>query len=207
MGRRLFLQAVLVVAVVVVISAPAHANYIYSYVGNPYTEISLDQDPPSGTYTASMMVTASFVLSTPLAPNLPFTDISGSPELLSFSINDGRRTYSSLDQLGTLEISTNPLGEVFGWNVSAGIGFFGGEVGDEFGGVLTRSLPSLPSATDDADIEVCSAVGGTANLFCVESTRDRAVNFDQPGVWTVVPEPSTALLMGVGLAAIARRRP
>ena len=66
---------------------PARASTVYTYTGNFFNEF-VNQNPPSGTYDASMRVTGSFEVATPLAPNLSFQDIKA--DVLHFSFFDGR---------------------------------------------------------------------------------------------------------------------
>lgn len=184
--------------------AVAHANSIYSYVGNTFNIIS-DAITPSGTHSTAMSVTGSFTLGSALAPNIGLTDISGS--VLSLSFNDGR---STLDNLATVtlfqfEVGTDATGNIDEWLITLGeINIIGGStvVGDQDKTITSNSI----LAVDIGSIKECTNV--SSGQFCLSAFTDHGRIESTPGTWTVTPEPTTAILLAAGMLALTgwRRR-
>lgn len=165
----------------VLLSTPALANVIYQYQGNTFDQI-FDEDPPTGTYDTTMSVAGSFELAAPLGADLGFQSISAS--VLSFSFSDGRRTITESTPGGSLSVfvATDGSGDVAAWSI---------EVLDaQRAGILMSSAGG--SVADEA-----SFAGSGGFDFGLATS---------PGTWTVVPEPSTAPLLGLGLSVLGLRR-
>jgi hypothetical protein len=184
------------VFLLLMIASNAQATSIYQYTGNPF-DTFIDNGIPSGSYTTDMRVTGSFTVSEPLAANLPLgTDISGL--VLEASLNDGRQTWTPADSLNIpiLEVGTDALANITTWSVSFGSTIF---ISNLFvvSGIETISTPL--STTD-----------GGANFLDIgnltPSVGDAAQVTSNPGMWTLIPEPSTALLLSIGLLGLAKRR-
>jgi len=110
----------------------SQANTIYTFTGPTYTSISNYAScsaPNCSTYTASMRTTGSFTVSSPLQPNLSMSDIS--PQVLSWSFNDGANTISSSGRSAwspSIKISTDSNGYIISsiinlsnWQTTAGV--------------------------------------------------------------------------------------
>jgi len=73
----------LAVVLILGLSAPAWADVIYTYTGNPFTSVRAP-------YTTSDSVTATMILTNPLAPGLSLSDVT--PNLVALSMSDGVQT-------------------------------------------------------------------------------------------------------------------
>src|SRR5262245_27171784 len=177
----------------------ASADVTYEYMGKDFDTI-IDATPPAGTYTTSMRVTVSFTVSTPLAPNMPFSRIVDS--LLSYSFNDGRNTISTADILN-VRVSTNASGAIDHWVVAAGIGDIPYSAGLQLLTISTdnHAIPGDPGG-DFGETDVCLPDD------CLTTQFDRGSVVGELGTWSLVPEPSTDILLASGLAVLGfRRRP
>jgi hypothetical protein len=187
--------AVFALAVVCLSAAEARAvNYTYTYAGNSFTSIVDDPSVPAGTYTASMSVSGSFTLAAPLAPNLD-ANISGS--VLSLNFTDGRNVLDSLGDIVAFGIKTDGSGAITEWNVVLQR-VEGVNIGDQTANIETRFVPTLKK--DFGRLLECTAPRSASKCFGGEDT---AQVLNNPGTWSVVPEPSTALFMGLGLVGLA----
>src|SRR5438067_11192193 len=77
---------------VALVAQPMFANTIYSYTGNPFTNVTAP-------YTKSDFVSAMVTLAGPLAPNMPFTSVTPT----AFTLPDGVQTITNFN-------ATFPLG-------------------------------------------------------------------------------------------------
>jgi hypothetical protein len=133
-----------------------------------------------------MRVTGWFELASPLAPNMPGTSIIDSA--LSFSFSDGRSTVTDADFgfPSDIIVSTDAVGQIAVWAVIA--------------------------ITEDIEQQIRTATGFSVHgevfdqgVLCAPGTgclvSDRARINDSPGTWTLVPVPSSVILMSSGLLA------
>ena len=73
----------------------AHANVMYTYTGNNYNNIVLDETPPAGaTFNTSQRVTGSLTFSSLLA-DMALGDVSP----VAFSFSNGVHTFTQNDSL------------------------------------------------------------------------------------------------------------
>ncbi len=173
--------------------SPASATVIYSYAGNPFTDAS-------GPYTESMSVSASFTLANPLPGNLTNFDVT--PLVIAFSATDGVHAATQLTQLfRPMEFlaTTDQSGAVIEWGIDlvfeTGVGF------------LTCNLGlSITSRASCKDVPMIFGTGA-ADLGLNIAFSDSGSVADNPGIWTTtIPEPTTALLVMLGLVVIATER-
>lgn len=167
---------------------PAKADSTETYTGNAYTNVQV----PASAYTTSDKITAILTLANPLPADqkLAFgVGGIGTPTatdtLLDFFITDGMVTYDLSDTINIFLV-TGDQGQIISWFVgackvpcSSNI-----NVDTQFG------LPS-PFTTPGLDGSVPFSNGPLL-----------AFNFDDPGVWTTVREPSTLFVLGTGLLGL-----
>ena len=203
--RRLSLAALLTLAGLLLTLGtvtPASATAIYSYTGNNFDTIT-DNDSPSGTYAVSMNVTASCSLATALPENLPLTNIVAS--VLIFTLDDGRSILTnSNSQSLDFYVGTDAQGDIDRWFIQAIIAYppSPASIGDQSRSIQTKNSLSQ-GVSDDGMINECTAVSGST---CNAVSYDWGGITSNPGSWSAVPEPSTALLLALGLAGIAAGR-
>jgi len=158
------------------LSAPASATAMYTYTGNDFTIVT-------SPYTTSMSVTASMTLTNPIGPNQ--TNVDEVPNLIALSMFDGVQTINlstpSVAPIATF--TTNSAGNITNWDVELPVSL-------QFHIIYTENDSTL---VQDAGQLFNGAAGA---------------NSSQPGVWTLVsvPEPSSVVLLAVGLVAMAGAR-
>jgi hypothetical protein len=153
-------------------AASASASTVYTYTGMAFV------DQASSPYTTQDSVTASFIFSTALGDNMPFTDVTGTET--SFTMSDGVQKVNTTNTTSTqFMFSTDSTGNIRDWFLfsQSAIGFIFSE--NDFG-------PSNPA--QDAG----QSAGGAGG------------NFGHPGTWTVsvsqTPLPAALPLFATGLA-------
>lgn len=172
--------------------AAALATYVYT--GNPF-DTFVDRDPPAGSYDASMRVTGSISLDAPLPSDLPLTTFT--LDLLAARWSDGRRTITALDQL---RLATDATGAIVEWEV-AGLAFTfaGGNIAE------CQDITSF-GGTPGGQLDQGRILFGDCFAAPLPNADAGSVS-GNPGSWTLVPEPGTALLAGLGLVLLAAGRP
>ena len=155
----------------------ASATAIYSYSGNNFTSATAP-------YTTAMRVTATFSLTSELAANLFEVDLI--PSVLSFTMADGIAVYDvATSPFSSLVVSTDGAGNLFQWDAVL--------TDAAFDGACTRSdVIHVALACNAGPNDAASNSGGSASVF-------------SSGTWTLIPEPSTALLLSSGLLGLAAR--
>lgn len=181
--------AVLVVAAALLLTAdPARATATYVYEGNPFAGPMggiQDSTPPLGSYAPSDRVTASFELVSGLAPG----EAVDASAVVSFWISDGRTVLTDQD-VGSFDFGMQAIsgGTIGSWLITAD----NGKAGAAFAQITTVNNFSVPVVLDRG--------------LLGDPLLDAGVVFSTPGTWTLIPEPSSALLTGLGLAALTRWR-
>ena len=198
---RIFAFAmVLGIAALGLMPSSAKALVIYSYAGNNFDSIT-DNTLPAGSYDTTMSVSGSFTVAAPLLSLPSNTDIRAL--LLSYSFFDGRQTLDNGNsQSLTFRLSTDAAGSPSSWSILVAVPFAPTPiVGDFIRSITTFAVGSVGLARGRIS-ECLSLVAGGSR--CATGTDRGQSNF-VTGVWTVqtIPEPSTLLLFGFGLAGLA----
>ena len=186
---RSLVSIVLVANISLCLTAQAGAA-VYSYTGQTYSETT-------GTYTTDDFLTVEIETDVTLESDLDLLDIS--TRIVSYSAFGGNQILTPENsQITWAFFSTNSQGDIVSWRLLFTQPY-------EFGTreeMLTQSGATFPPLTDQLRTNQC--IVGQAGCFA----GVRARNFSSPGMWerTVVPEPSTALLIGVGLVAVGCSR-
>jgi hypothetical protein len=166
---------------------PARADTTYTYTGNPFTDFSGTDACTAG--VGECCISVSFTVGSPLPDNLAYPFFLTTP--LSFSITDGVNTLTELNALPFLGnpliyVGTGPGGQIGNWYVQED-----GTIGqDQF--ILGTFGPECSIGCDSTD-----NLSPTSYGFAASS--------DEPGSWTITttPEPSSLMLLGIGLLGMA----
>ena len=179
-------------AVVAILLAAGDASALatYAYVGNPFDDINIYASEGVELYTTQMRVTGSITLDAPLAADLPLASIAD--RVVAARLDDGVQTLSldSPDFLDLyLRVATDAAGNISSWDF-----VIAHSDGEHLVHISTYTEPSVP--TD------------FGYFFSPAGDSATALVSGNPGSWTRVPEPSTAVLagLGLGLAGVSGRR-
>lgn len=161
-------------------SSPASAGTIYQYAGNPMS--------PNGALSGFIDI------ATPLLPNLVNQDIAGA--ISNFSFTDTIATIDASNYAAGVfgfRVTTNSVGAIVNWNYR--LAMAPANPGD----IAFASCNGLSACLSAGPFDRSGQWDG-ANVFAMRQ------NQNQPGNWSVVPEPSTAILLGLGVAGLSLRR-
>ena len=171
------------------LAAPAKADSVESYTGNTYTTVPV---PGSG-YTTANLITATLTFQNPLPADASLaygygglgTPTATDP-LLAFSISDGSQTFNLSNGINIFLV-TGSQGQIVSWFVGACAAPCSSalNIDTQFG---------LPAPFTKLGID--GSVQGSSGVVL-------AYNTDDPGKWTSVPEPSSLLMLGVGILGLA----
>ena len=157
----------------------------YTYTGHPFTLFScgpsnpgpgtIDCSTPAPTnpdtsYTATDFVSATLTLSSPLAANLAFQDVSTLPGF-QLSMNDGQQTLTNAQALGMFaQVSTDGSGNILNWRFVINTG-----------GALDGGISTI-----NATINGFTSVIDQGTLSCCDPTPpgNLALNLSMPGTWS-----------------------
>jgi hypothetical protein len=160
----------------VILTAAGRADTIYTYTGNP-----LNQDISQGNgYCHGCSIGIVLDFANPLAPNLALQTVTP----VSYTFSAGGTTVTNATPFWNLissQISTDSLGNIVMWDLTV----FRAQ---ESLGISSRNFPGVITDLDES--------GSTLKMS--------SFNQNNPGSWTAsssspVPEPSSMLLLGVGL--------
>jgi hypothetical protein len=179
-------------------SARAMTTYTYTYTGNDFR----DAISP---YTTADHITATITLSQPIGASLNNSSVAA--DLVSLvscnpagvlpvpciSMSDGVQTLapelngadSMLLTPMVVSFSTDLTGKILGWHV---------QLDDpiQLGSIETNTYTSNGATIEDKAFFAGGQFSGDA--------------LDAPGIWTLVPEPTTAALLTTGLIVVAAAR-
>lgn len=212
LGNQFRSLLLFIASILSVSSAPALANYQYTYTGNPFTvtniQFNTGEPPPYDTLTSNMEENLSVVFYSPtLLSNttitgneLPFIITSSDDFLGSLPFPNpnpiepgaGLGSPGNPFYIGTFDIlSVNSLGLPTDWNISVNFSYN-----------PHRNIITFLKTTTSQD----SVFGSTEGQYEINGELN-----NNPGQWhiSVVPEPETYAYMLSGLALIglvARRR-
>jgi hypothetical protein len=154
----------------------ALATTTYDYTGNAFNDFR-----NGGACPPTCNITGSFTVATPLAPDLPLTLITP----ISFSLSAGLTTLVDGDPANTsLEVSTDASGAISTWSWVV----LGPEASIS-ARILTQNLPGL--VFDSVHFgNNAPPFQGFAGPLAAEVQND-------PGTWSIVPEPSYPISVGL----------
>ncbi len=123
----------------------------YTYSGGNFVDVL-------GDYTTMMRVTGQFTVAVPLAPNLPFTDITAL--VTSYSFSDGVQTLTEANSvLLFFSVRTDVTGAIATWSISAGVlvGDLINQISTSFnnGNTFDRGFTDGPCSVTTTDPKEC----------------------------------------------------
>lgn len=171
------------------LAAPAKADSVESYTGNAYTTVSV----PSSGYTTANFITATLTFANPLPADASLAygfggigTATATDPLLAFVISDGAATLNLSDGINIFLVTGNQ-GQIVSW----------------FVGACPAPCSSALNIDTQFGLAAPFATLGTDGSTRGASGTVLAYNTDDPGKWTTVPEPSSLLMLGMGILALA----
>jgi hypothetical protein len=167
------------VLALVLLAPSSKADTTYTYTGNDFNSFG-----GGGACPPQCDMTISFTLATALGGDA--NEVGADP--LSFAVSDGLTTITQATALSSSFgfFSTDASGNIIGWNIDA-----------------ISALYGMFSGTGPAGCAGCTVLDAS---FLQSDTIDMfALIKNDPGKWTVssnVPEPSGALMLGMGVLTL-----
>ena len=194
----------LVVSICLLSGQAASANTVYTYTGNPYTDV-LDGPSIPGSYSTTMFISGTVTLSGALGSNLSYYNIS-SGDIAAYSFDDGRGDVLTQDNstINMGAIYTDSHGTITQWSLRIGT-TLGPNKGDMSYSIESNNIPYYSNNIDKAGITLCVESG--SGSYCPAATYEFAENFGSPGTWTspianATPLPAAGPLFATGLGAL-----
>ena len=188
---RWIARAILIACFQMSAAPSALATVIYEYTGNPFTFapplLPQGPGPPApNPFTTDDFVFGSMTFTNPLPPDLPLQPVTpfavfGAGPLTIFSVSAVASSIS---------VATDSQGDIVQWQILLG-------AGDVSLRTVSCDFPTTPGCDSSPADSVFP--GDVAGVLLADVS-------DDPGSWATIPEPSTALLLGFGMAAIALGR-
>jgi hypothetical protein len=169
---------------VLTLVASARADAIYTYTGNPFTSCS---GPCSGALSGSL--TLAQALAANSTTSVQFPAVPGYGNVVTWSFTDGNFVWTPSNSPGVLAtFTTGSSGQIVQWTLNGG----------------TATVGSNTFQWQSSNVGCAIHM-----LTCVDSSTVNGTIFAKstlPGSWTrttTVPEPSSVLLLALGLVALA----
>ena len=180
MSSRMIRKALYVVFGCLAAHGTAHANFVYTYTGQPFTYAG-NTVVDSLAYSGANYLSFTFTTGDLLAGSNPI-----SPVMTAWSFSDGTQTFSSMDGISLNGFSVTP-------GIAADSVFSNWEI-----------WVTPPCAECFIELNTTNAADGRVYDWAQNELSNYGGNWNSPGTWAVaksVPEPSTValLLMGLGL--------
>jgi hypothetical protein len=179
-------------------AGPAQALVAYEYEGKEFLSVA-DADPPAGaTYDPGGRVAIRLWFEEAFDPGRTYSDVRGL--VRSYVFSDGPHTLTERDSTFAepLMLSFDGDGALVAWDARVQTPD-PGAVGDQQ--IRITSVFDDSAKIDQGELEECTSVS-----FGCNGGVDKGLRQNDPGSWTLTPEPSTAALFGLGLLALGCRR-
>jgi hypothetical protein len=195
--------ALLACAVVELAVASNALAATYEYAGLSFSLI-IDQPVPAGaTYSTANSVTGTVTIAgAPLAPNTPLTDVTAN--FVTWTLSDGVNTHTESNStlVGPVLVATDGAGNISEWSIGTQVGALLSP-GDQLEQITTAAIAASVNV-DRGLLREC--VTSPSPGVCSSWSTDIGQINNNPGIWTLIPEPSTALLLASGLVGVAGAR-
>jgi hypothetical protein len=176
-------------------AAPSSADTVYTYTGSDFTSWTNTACP------AACNITGSLTLAQALGTGLSFSDVNP----VSFSFTDGITTWTDLNAPGGIfEFSTDMSGVITFWAVSLGKTETPSQCDPGSADLRFLKMEQLSTFSTNLADAICATDTALTTTYEAENSSS--------GTWvpsdgvSPVPEPSSFILVGTGLAATLWRR-
>ena len=174
-------RSVIFVAAIAMASSTVSASSIFHYIGQPFSTASAP-------FTTADFVTGNVEFSSPPAP----FDVLDETDIADYSLSSGPLTLTPATPGSAVSASFtfDAGGNISAWLITV-TGFTPGSAAglDE---IINTDWNGVNDGDDYTDID--------------DATAGQAFNDQVPGVWVLIPEPSSGVLLAAGGLMIFRRR-